>query len=178
MRTKNLAERYDLPPVDWSLITDRLDAGLNAMPGSAAVSHHSYWLATINADGSPHVTGLGALWVDGTFWFTTGQTTRKGRNLDRDPRCALSIGADEFELTVEGDAHLVTDPQTVARLAAIWVKDWPCKVDDSGVALTADYSAPSAGGPPWSVYRITIRSATALALQAPGGATRWDFDPA
>jgi hypothetical protein len=26
---------------------------------------HTCWLATINADGSPHVTGIGALWTDG-----------------------------------------------------------------------------------------------------------------
>jgi hypothetical protein len=40
--------------------------------------------------------------------------------------------------------------------------------------LTADFSAPSAGPPPWLVYRITPRSATALGVD-PGGATRWRF---
>jgi hypothetical protein len=44
-----------------------------------------------------------------------------------------------------------------------------------GPALTAEYSAPSAGPPPWFVYRITPRSATALAILEPGGATRWRF---
>ena len=38
----------------------------------------------------PHVTGVGALWVDGSFWFETGERTRKGRNLARDPRCTLA----------------------------------------------------------------------------------------
>jgi hypothetical protein len=61
-------------------------------------------LTTINADGSPHVTGVGALWVHGSFWFETGERTRKGRNLARDPRCALSIAAQEFGLVVEGTA--------------------------------------------------------------------------
>jgi hypothetical protein len=49
-------------------------------------------------------------------------------------------------------------------------------VDETGRALTADYSAPSAGPPPWFVYRITPRSAIALAILEPGGATRWRFE--
>jgi hypothetical protein len=44
--------------------------------------------------------------------------TRKGRNLARDPRCALSVAAMEFDLVVEGEATLVTDPATMAVLAA------------------------------------------------------------
>jgi hypothetical protein len=34
------------------------------------------------------------------FYFTTGETTRKGRNLARDPRCSLGVSTDEFDLAV------------------------------------------------------------------------------
>ena len=44
------------------------------------------------------------------------------------------------------------------------------------IALTAEYSAPSAGRPPWFVYRLTSRTAMALATVEPGGATRWRFE--
>jgi len=56
-----------------------------------------------------------------------------------------------------------------------WAKDegWPCTVDDSGTALTAPYSAQSAGPPPWHVYRIKARSAHAVETVEPHGATRW-----
>jgi hypothetical protein len=47
--------------------------------------------------------------------------------------------------------------------------------DDTGAALTAEFSAPSAGAPPWHVYRITVRAATALSTVEPGGATSWRF---
>src|SRR5204863_7048435 len=88
----------------------------------------------------------------------------QGRNLARDPRCALSLATEEFDLVVEGEASLVTDPATVADLAARWAAGgWPARVDDTGVALTAEFSAPSAGPPPWHVYRITPKTATALA---------------
>jgi hypothetical protein len=61
-------------------------------------------------------------------------------------------------------------------MAARWAAGgWPARVDDSGEALTAEFSAPSAGSPPWHVYRITARRATALLAVEPGGATRWDF---
>ena len=119
-------------------------------------NRHTCWLATINPDGSPHVTGIGAVWVDGAFWFETGMQTRKGRNLDRDPRCTLSVAAHDFDLVVEGEARRVTDPPTVAAMAERWAAEgWPARVDDTGTALTAEFSAPSAGPPPWHVYRIT-----------------------
>ena len=175
METRNLADLYDLPPLDWSAITNRLSEGLTQAPESGGPNRHTCWLATINPDGSPHVNGVGAIWTDGSFWFETGRATRKGRNVARDPRCTLSLATFEFDLVVEGEASLVTDPATVAKLAAIWAEDWPCTVDESGWALTAEFSAPSAGPPPWHVYRIDARRATALATTGQGGATRWDF---
>jgi pyridoxamine 5'-phosphate oxidase-like protein len=176
VETKNLADLYDLPPVDWEAITDRLDRGVNQVPEAGEFPDRT-WLATINADGSPHVTGMGARWFDGAFWFVTGEGSRKARNLARDPRCTIAVSKREFDLTVEGDAQQVTDPPTVAALAEQWAAGgWPCEVDETGRAITAPYSAPSAGPPPWFVYRITARSATALSIIEPGGATRWRFE--
>jgi hypothetical protein len=176
METRNLADLYELAPLDWAPIEARLERGFTQAPGTGGPDRHTCWLATINEDGSPHVTGIGAVWVDGGFFFETGERTRKGRNLARDPRCSLSLATNEFDLVVEGEAHRVDDPATVAALAARWAEEgWPARVDDSGVALTAEFSAPSAGPPPWSVYRLTARQATALATIEPGGATRWSF---
>ena len=133
-------------------------------------------MATINRDGSPHLTGVGALWVDDAFWFETGDGTRKAKNLARDPRCTLSVATHDFDLVVEGEAHKVTDPATVAVMAGHWASHgWPARVDESGSALTAEYSAPSAGPPPWFVYRLAPHTATALLTVEPGGATRWRF---
>jgi hypothetical protein len=176
MHAKNLAELYDLPALDWGTITARLDAGVSQAPGTGGPNRHTCWLTTLDADGSPHTTGIGAMWADGTWWFETGRSTRKGRNVERDPRCTLALATHDFDLVVRGTAALVTEPAMVARLAERWASGgWPCRVDESGTALTADFSAPSAGKPPWHVYRITAESATALATVEPGGATRWDF---
>jgi len=174
MHAKNLAELYDAPPVAWDAVTNALDAGFTLAPGTSGPDRHSAWLTTIDPDGAPHTAGIGAAWLDGTWWFETGRRTRKGRNLERDPRCTLAIALRDLDLVVEGDASVVTDPATVARLAEHWAADgWPCRVDESGVALTADFSAQSAGRPPWHVYRIDLRAATALQTVEPYGATRW-----
>jgi hypothetical protein len=176
MEAKNLGELYDLPPMDWAAVAARLEQGITMAPDTGGPNRHSCWLATINPNGSPHVNGIGAQWEDGTWWFETSESSRKGRNIARDPRCTLSVAVHEFDLVVDGVAKKITDPATVAKMAEVWAAGgWPCRVDESGTALTADFSAPSAGAPPWHVYRITPKRATALGTVMPGGATRWTF---
>lgn len=172
----NLDTIYGSPLLDWSGVQALLDRGVTQAPGTGGPDRHTCWLATINHDGSPHVTGIGGLWARGAFWFETGEKSRKGRNLARDPRCALSVAIADFDLVVDGVALKITDPRTVAEMAARWAADgWPARVDDTGQAITADYSAPSAGAPPWHVYRLQPRTATAVGTVEPFGATRWHF---
>src|SRR4051794_10769540 len=164
METKNLAELYDLPALEWSGVTERLDrGGVTQAPGTGGPDRHTCWLTTLDADGAPHTTGVGAEWLDGTGGVETGRRTRKGRNLERDQRCTLAVALQELDFVLSGTAEIVTDPTTVARLAETWAEGgWPCRVDESGIALTAEFSAPSAGKPPWHVFRITPVSAVVL----------------
>ncbi len=176
MQTKNLAELYDLAPLEWQGVVSRLDAGLPQAPGDGGPNRHTCWLATVDSDGRPHVTGVGALWADGAFWFETGERSRKGRNLARDPRCTLSVATDAYDIVVEGVAEKVTEPATVAAMVDRWVAGgWPARVDETGRVITAEFSAPSAGPPPWHLYRMTLQRATALQTVEPGGATSWTF---
>lgn len=125
----------------------------------------------------PHTNALGAVRDEGDFWFESGLSTRRGRNLTRDPRCTLALSVREFDVVVEGRAELVTDPATVARLAHHYATEegWPCEVDASGTALTAPFSAQSAGSPPWHLFRIEATSAHVVQCVEPYGATRWRF---
>jgi hypothetical protein len=176
MDVKNLADRYGTPNLEWSRVQARLSQGVTQAPETGGPNRHTCWLATTNRDGTPHLTGVGALWVDASFWFETGPKTRKGANLARDPRCTLAVATADFDLVVEGLAVVVTDAQTVAAMAARWAAGgWPASVDETGIRLTAEFSAPSAGPPPWHVYQLTPRTATALLTVEPGGATQWHF---
>ena len=67
MEIVNLGAADGLPPVDWTAVNERLEAG--SAPAEEAHNSRTTWLTTINEDGSPHVTAVGALWLDGTFWF-------------------------------------------------------------------------------------------------------------
>jgi hypothetical protein len=174
MKTINLGEAEGLPPVDWATVGEKLDAG--SAPAADALNSRTTWLSTINDDGSPHVTAVGALWVDGTFWFQTGTGTRKGRNIARDPRCSVAVSIRDADVVVEGHAVRVTEPSAVARIAAAWAdQGWPAEPAESGSGITAPFNAPSQGPPPWNVYRIEPRSATVVSATEPGGLTRFRF---
>jgi hypothetical protein len=119
---------------------------------------------------------LGALWVDGAFYFTAGPGTRKAKNLALNPSCVLTVATHDFDLSVEGKAVRVTDRATLKRIAELYAaQGWPATVSDDGAALTAAYSAPSAGPPPWEVYEVQPETIFAMGTAEPYGATRWQF---
>lgn len=174
METINLGKADGLPPVDWAAVVEKLDSG--SAPAPDALNSRTTWLSTINSDGSPHVTAVGAVWLDGTFWFQTGSGTRKGRNVARDRRCSVAVSISGADVVFEGEATRVTDPAVLARIAEAWAAGgWPVEPDESGSGITAPFNAPSQGPPPWHVYRIEPRSATVVSSVEPGGLTRFRF---
>ena len=174
MEITNLGVADGLPPIDWDTVVEKLESG--SSPAPDANNSRSTWLATVNDDGSPHVTAVGAIWLDGTFWFQTGSGTKKHRNVEREPRCSVAISVRDADVVVEGDASRVTDPALVARAAKAWADGgWPVEPDDSGSGITAPFNAPTQGPPPWHVYRIAPRSATVVLGVEPGGLTRFRF---
>jgi hypothetical protein len=166
MDTKNL-DIYGHEPIPWSRPQGLLE-GFAGGPGQTT------WLATTDPDGAAHVAGVGALWLDGRFWFTSGPGTRKSRNLDHNPSCAIAAELPGLDLIVEGRANRVTDEATLARVAEAYRKGgWEATVKDG--AFTAEFSAPSAGPPPWYVYELRATKVFGVATEEPHGATRWRF---
>ena len=165
MDQKNL-DIYGRASLPWS----RAEEALAAVEGEDI----THFLATVRPDGRPHVAGVGALWVDGKFYFVSGAGTRKSRNLAERPDCVISVKLPGVDLVVEGSAGKVTDAATLQRLAERYAaQGWPATVKDG--AFTAPYSAPSAGPPPWDLYEFTPQTAFGVAGAEPYGATRWRF---
>lgn len=166
MKTKNL-DIYGSAALPWSRARALLD-------GLTDAGQVTWFLSTVDPDGLPHATGVGVFWDDEKLWFTTGPKTRKGRDIAKNPNVVLSAGLKGLDLVIEGRAVRVTDPAALERLAKI-ARDqgWPAQVH--GDALTARYSAPSAGRPPWYVYSVTPVTAFGVATEEPNGATRWRF---
>lgn len=95
-----------------------------------------FWISTVRADGSPHVTPLTAVWLDHAMYFCTGDGEQKGVNLRTNPGCALTTGNNEWksglDVVVEGVAERVTDEGLLHVLARAWESkyhgDWHYEV--------------------------------------------------
>src|SRR3954468_22202114 len=121
MQTTNLGEADGLPTIEWSQVETQL-ADLLMHDDPQSPNRSTFWLTTLNADGSPHVTSVGALWHAGSCWFQTGERTRKAKNVARDPRCSVSVATKGFDVMVAGEARRVSDPKIVADIAALWAR--------------------------------------------------------
>jgi len=165
VETTNL-DRYGHPALPWSRARDLLAA-------PPAGERRSY-LATVRPDGRPHAAGVGALWHDGDIYVVSGPGTRKSRNLAENPAGTIAIGLPGIDLVLDGTAARVTDGATLEAVAALYRQGgWPAQI--AGDAFTAPYNAPSAGPPPWHLYRFTFDAAVGVATVEPYGATRWRF---
>lgn len=164
--TRNL-DRYGSAELPWSRPRDVLAA-------DSPTADLTFFVATVRPDGRPHSAGVGAVWVAGALYFTSGPGTRKSRNLAANPACSVSVRLRGIDLVLEGEAHRVTDHDTLERVAAVYrTGGWPVSVRED--AFTAPYSAPSAGPAPWHLYRLALHSAVGVATAEPHGATRWTF---
>lgn len=165
-------DRYGNPALPWSRPRDVLAA---EPPPDTPGGDHPSFLGTSRPDGRPHAAGIGALSLDGELYFTSGPGTRKSRNLAANPACTIAMSLPGIDLVFEGEAIRVTDRATLERVASRYrAQGWPAEVE--GDAFTAPFSAPSAGPPPWYLYRLAVHTVFGVASAEPFGATRWRFD--
>jgi len=171
----NLGVDDGLPPVDWSAVVERLASG--ASPDPESFNARTTWLTTVNADGSPHVTPVGALWMEGTFWVQTGAGTRKARNLAANPHCVLLTGRNSLreglDVVVEGDAERVDDEAYLRRLAGAFAgkygPQWRLQVQEGALRR-------SEGGRVWA-FKVTPVKAFGFGKGETYSQTRWRFQP-
>lgn len=168
--TKNI-DGYGFPPIEFERAIAALDA-IASLPPTEPGSR--YFLSTVRPDGGAHAMPVGILWHDGRFYFIAGAETQKAKNIARDPRCVITIAARGIDIVAEGEAIKVADEATVQRLADAFgatAGGWHPTVKDG--AFWHEYSAPSAGPPPWDLYEVTPTTIFGLSTAEPYGATRW-----
>jgi PPOX class probable F420-dependent enzyme len=83
-------------------------------------------MATVGADGTPHLVAMWFGVVDGEIWFETKAKSQKAVNLRRDPRITVLIEDGETYdslrgVSFEGTAEIVEDPD---RLWEVGVSVW------------------------------------------------------
>lgn len=85
------------------------------------------------------------------------------------------MATEPFDLVVEGIAERITDSDELVSVAEAFNEgSWPAEV--AGDALTAEYSAPSAGPAPWYVFRVQPSTVFACGAAEPFGATKFQLD--
>jgi Pyridoxamine 5'-phosphate oxidase len=97
--------------LDWSWARERLEAAI------------VYWIATADAEATPHLIPIWGAWVDDR-WYVEGGPTRWQRNLRANPRMAVKVESGRELVIVEGTAReLIAPPEPLAsRILAGYAK--------------------------------------------------------
>ena len=126
-----------------------------------------FWLATVRADGRPHVTPLVAVWADGTIYFCTGEAEQKAINMQANRHVVLLTGCNRWDegwdVVVEGTADRVTDRDVLKHLAELWTTKWDGRwnyVVGDGHFLHPD----DRGEPPETILVFAVTPAKVLAF--------------
>ena len=122
---------------------------------------HNYLITTVRLDGRPHTMVVWGIWLDDAYYFSTGATTRKARNLAGNPNCVLCNDDVDEAVIVEGTARQLAVDQVPQAAFDLYFKKYGWKLD------------PEMG----PVFKITPRVVFAMPEKLfPAGATRWVFD--
>jgi hypothetical protein len=122
---------------------------------------HNYLITTVGPDGRPHTMVVWGIWLENAYYFSTGSTTRKARNLASNPHCVVCNENVVEAVIVEGQAHQLTVAQIPEAAFGLYQKKYGWKLDpDMGPA-----------------FKVTPRVVFAMPEKLfPAGATRWMFD--
>src|SRR5713101_5060642 len=100
------------------------DSGRGLLPWGWAVERLSksrnYWIATTWPDGRPHCVPVWGVWLGDGFYFSSGERSRKARNLAANPRVVVCPENGDEAISLEGVATTVADEPTIARFIAAY----------------------------------------------------------
>jgi PPOX class probable F420-dependent enzyme len=149
-------------PTGYGIRSD--EEGLVSWSEAAAklAEARNYWIGTTRPDGSPHAMPVWGLWLEDSFFFSSGSASRKSRNLARDPRVVVHLESGDDVVVVEGPAQRVTDADELRRIAELYSAKYDFEFDPSN--------------PDYPVFRVRPRIAYAwLERDFPATATRYAF---
>ena len=97
--------------LDWAWARERLESAI------------TYWIATADAEATPHMIPIWGAWVDDR-WYVEGGPTRWQRNLRANPKLAVKVESGKEVVIVEGVAREIVKPESAlaARLLAGYAK--------------------------------------------------------
>ena len=164
-QTEPVASRPDRP--GYGIAAADGGQGLYAWRWAAErlTNARTYWLATTRPDQRPHVMPLWAVWIDNLLYFSTGDQSRKARNLAANPHAVVSLEHGNEAVIVEGTVERVADAATLKQFAAAYGHKYEWDMEESTEPIYA------------------LRPAVVFGLSSSTGeftqtATRWTFNSA
>src|SRR5213593_4156987 len=123
-RARSKEPRASRPHMPGYVISDA-NSGDGLLPWSWAVERLSntqnYFLSTVRSDGRPHVMPIWGVWLAGAFYFSTGKSSVKARNLAVNANCVLCAGGADEAAILEGIAEVVTSRTTLKKFGAAYI---------------------------------------------------------
>jgi hypothetical protein len=170
--TGTVGPRADRPYMPGYGIVDA-NSGKGLLPWSWAAERlakaHNYWLSTTRPDGRPHCMPVWGVWIEGVFVFSTGNRSRKARNLAENSYCVVSpepiedAASPEEAVILEGVAEQTTDPVLFRQFADAYKAKYNWDIE------TMDPSESP-------IFRVRPRVAFGFTAGLPEIATRWTWD--
>ncbi len=128
------------------------------------VAARNYWLASMYPDGRIHIIPVWGVWLDEVFYFTTAESSQKGRNLAANPNVGLHLDSAEEMVSLDGKAYPVTDQALLERVFAAYEVKYDYHLD------------PDLTNPSYRCYQLLPHVAfTWLESDIGGSITRWHF---
>lgn len=122
---------------------------------------HNYLITTVRLDGRPHTMVVWGIWLENAYYFSTGATTLKAKNLTGNPNCVVCNEDVAEAVIVEGIARRLVTEEIPKAAFDLYKEKYAWKLD------------PEMG----PVFKITPRVVFAMPEKLfPAGATRWVFD--
>lgn len=134
----------------------------------------TFWVATVHPTGRPHVVPVLAAVHADALHVAAGPATQKARNLARDPRVTVTTRGEDVDVVIEGAAHRVDESSALASVARAYARKYGWDVEARDGGLHGD-GAPTAGPPPYHVFRLAPHRAFGFPVTGNGTPTRWRF---
>jgi len=122
----------------------------------------TYWLSTTRPDHRPHAMPIWGVWMSSVFCFSTGEHSRKARNLEGVPYCVISVTAGDDSVILEGVVRVEGDADLRRMFASAYSEKYHWNMDHFSDAI-------------YVVWPVVAYGFSAATDEFTGSATRWTF---
>jgi hypothetical protein len=143
--------------LSWAWATEHLNRAQN------------YWIATTRPAGQPHSRPVWGIWLDQTFYFSTGSLA--AQNLVTNPAIAVHLESGSAVVIIEGLAAAVTDASLVEQVVNQYNQKYRWNLDPTNLLGGPFYAVRPQVAFGWHFEEADITPESTVL----GNATRWRF---